>query len=99
MLTLQARITAEEQEVERAKAVAMADELRAKVEEATQKAASEEVRRAEEKAANDARLVELQNAERTSMEEAVMRLLQLIYFSKVLRLYSSFAQRSQSQDW
>lgn len=77
-------MVAEAQEVERAKAAALAEELKAKIEAATQTAAAEEVRRAKEKAAEEARVAELQAAEQTSIEESIMRLLQLFYFSRVL---------------
>ena len=81
--SLQAKVAAEAHEVEKTKAAALATELESKLKEAVASAAAVQARRAEEKAAEEARLVELQTAEKTSMEEAVMRLLQLIYFSKV----------------
>lgn len=84
--------------MENSKAKALADELQAKVEEAAERAAAHEAERAEQQAAHEAHLSELQNTEKTSVKEAVMRLLQLIYFSKVFsclaarlhKLYHSF---------
>lgn len=54
-----------------------------KVREATQRAEQAEAKLAEEKAVSESRLQELQASERTGVEEAVTRVLQLMYFSKV----------------
>lgn len=69
--------------MEKGKAAARAEELKVQVEEAAGKAAAEEARRGEQQAAHEASLVELQNAEKASVQQAVTRLLQLNYFSKV----------------
>ena len=89
MASLQAKIAAEAHEIEKIKAAALATELESKLKEAVANAAAEQARRTEEKAAEEARLVELQTAEKTSVEEAVMRLLQLIYFSKVCNCHDT----------
>ena len=83
---VQAKKIAEAHNVESSKASALAEELKAQVEQAAEKAAAGEVQRAEEQAAHEARLAEIQAAEKTSVKEAVTRLLQLNYFSKVIPL-------------
>lgn len=80
---LQARAIAEAHNIENTKAKALADELQAQVEAAAEKAAAEEVRRSEEQAAHEARLSELQSGEKSTVRQAITRLLQLVYFSKV----------------
>lgn len=80
---MQAKTVAEAHDVENSKAKALADELKAQVEEAAEKAAAEEAKRAQENAENEVRMAELQASEKTSVKEAVTRLLQLTYFSKV----------------
>jgi hypothetical protein len=74
---------AEAHDVEKGKAAAVAKELKDQVEKAAEKGAADEAKRGEEQAAHQARLVELQNAEKASVQQAITRLLQLNYFSKV----------------
>ena len=80
---IQAKAIAEAHDIEKSTAAALAQELKEQAEEAAARAASEEARRGEEAASHEASLAEAKDAEKASVRQAVTRLLQLTYFSKV----------------